>query len=66
MNECKIEVNNKQVLEISLLCGGGAAVVKKDSAGVAVEEFVISPGDFVTLLNWYRFQKSNGNENLMF
>lgn len=26
----------------------------------------ISPGDFVMMLNWYRYQKENGNENLNF
>ena len=26
----------------------------------------ISPGDFVTMLNWYNWQKRNGNEQLTF
>ena len=26
----------------------------------------ISPGDFVMMVNWYRYQKENGNENLNF
>lgn len=30
------------------------------------EEYAISPGDFVMLLNWYRYQKENGNTNLSF
>ncbi len=28
--------------------------------------FYIEPGDLVTLLNWYRYQKDNGNINLAF
>ena len=27
---------------------------------------IISPGDFITMLNWYRYQKSNGDGNLTF
>lgn len=26
----------------------------------------INPGDFVMMVNWYRYQKENGNENLNF
>ena len=26
----------------------------------------ISPGDMATMLNWYRYQKANGNTNLEF
>jgi len=26
----------------------------------------ISAGDFITMINWYRYQKDNGNERLEF
>ena len=28
--------------------------------------YKISPDDMVTMLNWYRYQKENGNEELSF
>jgi len=28
--------------------------------------FCISPGDLVSLLNWYNYQKDHGNDNLEF
>lgn len=30
------------------------------------EEYMISPGDMVMLLNWYKYQKENGNKDLSF
>jgi len=30
------------------------------------DEYIISPGDFVTMLNWYRYQKETGNTDLSF
>ena len=30
------------------------------------EEYTISPGDMVMLLNWYKCQKENGNKDLSF
>ncbi len=29
-------------------------------------ELKISPGDFITMLNWYAYQKENGNYDLCF
>jgi hypothetical protein len=60
-------VNNGRKLEVSQSCEDGPAhVVTKDSSGNAENVENISPGDFVTLLNWYRSQKNNGNVNLTF
>ncbi len=30
------------------------------------DEMEISPQDFVTLLNWYQYQKAKGNTNLFY
>ena len=29
-------------------------------------EYKINPGDFVMMLNWYRYQKENGNHILVY
>ena len=30
------------------------------------DSFNISAGDFITMINWYRYQKEHGNERLDF
>ena len=52
---------------------GGILTVHQDGHDTEINVFStntgtykISPGDFVTMLNWYRYQKENGNENLDF
>lgn len=63
----EIEVNNGQVLEIAQRNNNGEInVIKTDNQGYNVEAFSISAGDFVTMLNWYRYQKETGNTNLEF
>jgi len=37
-----------------------------DGRGVAENIYTISACDFVTMLNWYRYQKDNGNKRLDF
>jgi len=62
-----IEINNNQYLEVKQLEGGKVAVYKRNKYGALLEMgTIIEPGDFVMMLNWYRYQKDNGNENLMF
>lgn len=39
---------------------------EKDGARAVRHGEIISAGDMVTLLNWYRYQKDNGNTNLTF
>lgn len=41
-------------------------IITRDPSGAEEDHEVISPGDFVAMLNWYRYQKKNGNENLDF
>lgn len=31
-----------------------------------MDSYRISPGDFVMMLNWYKYQKEHGNEHLNF
>ncbi len=41
-------------------------LITRDSHGEEESHEIIQPGDFVMMLNWYRYQKENGNENLNF
>lgn len=52
---------------------GGILTVHQDGHDQQLEvmssnvgTFFISAGDFITMINWYRYQKSNGNLNLEF
>lgn len=64
----KVEINNGQVLEIEQPKeNGNIYITKKNSKGEQQENtFSISAGDFVTMLNWYRYQKEKGNNTLDF
>jgi len=37
-----------------------------NSKGEKLKKYVIGEGDMVTLLNWYVYQKENGNKELKF
>lgn len=63
----KLEVNNGGRLEVKYDEQRGWTVVEKyDSAGKLEERYGIEDHDFVSMLNWYRYQKENGNEALLF
>ena len=63
----KLKVNNQQVLHLTQMTADGptylTTIVGDGDVG---DTEAISPGDFVTMLNWYRYQKRNGNTNLLF
>lgn len=67
----KVNVNNQRTIEITQDQPDGAMTVTAwsvERGGIReVEyEYKIAPADFVSMLNWYRFQKENGNPNLLF
>lgn len=59
-------VNNGQHLEMEQKQDDGMIEVRRMDGDTVDNTFTISPGDMVTLLNWFRFQKDNGNINLEF
>lgn len=68
-----LDVNNDRMIRIRQQNIGGPITVRTLTAPNGpfdhrdVEnEYEISAGDMVMLLNWYRYQKSHGNENLIF
>jgi hypothetical protein len=71
MNKITIEVNNQGTLTMEQAEHDKAIEVivwdsEKDGARAVRHSEIISAGDMVTLLNWYRYQKDNGNTNLTF
>ncbi len=61
------EVNNGQTIEVFQARNDGPVYVTTlDSKGQKEIPYSISAGDFVTMLNWYRYQKDSGNINLSF
>lgn len=63
----KFKVNNGRTIEVFQAREDGPVYVTTYSSKGDEEDCeIISPGDFVMMLNWYRYQKENGNENLNF
>ena len=71
MNKITIDVNNQGTLTMEQAQHDKAIEVivwdkEKDGMREVRHGEIISAGDMVTLLNWYRYQKDNGNTNLTF
>lgn len=60
------EINNQLDLVITQAEPDGPVRVAICYEGSIEKEFVISAPDFVTMLNWYRYQKDHDNESLSF
>lgn len=61
------EVNNGRQIEVFQLNKDGPIYIFTKGADENTESTEsISAGDFITMLNWYRYQKDNGNTNLSF
>ena len=61
-----INVNNGRVLEVEQAQDNGIIEVRTVHCDTTENTFTISPADMVSLLNWFRYQKDNGNINLKF
>ena len=63
-NERQIEVKqDKSDGDVSVTTWGAP---NEDGCRDCESEYSISPGDFVIMLNWYKYQKQHGNESLNF
>ena len=58
----RIEVNNKQQIEVTQQTDGDINVDKWDSKNNKTDNYKISKGDFTMLLNYYRHKKENNEE----
>lgn len=68
-----LNTNNERVIRIRQRLIDGPITVRvlgapRDVFGSRPLEtmYEISPSDMVTMLNWYRYQKENGNDDLTF
>jgi hypothetical protein len=67
MGKISVDVNNGRKMTLEQGKHDGGIVVTTTTGKVVTDAgFTISPGDMVTLINWYRYQKGNGNTNLTF
>ena len=64
----EFEVNNGQKIVLEQLRPGGDVFVAiRGKSEIAPHEtYTSTPGDFVMMLNWYRYQKRQGNTDLIF
>jgi hypothetical protein len=61
------KVNNNRIIEVDQLYDDGLiSIVTLDSKNEIESTETISAGDFITMLNWYRYQKRTGNKTLEF
>lgn len=73
IGQTALEVNNDRRIRLSQKVIDGPITVRTLSAPddpfghrALENEYEISAGDMVMLLNWYRFQKAHGNDALVF
>lgn len=73
IGQTALEVNNDRRIRLSQKVIDGPITVRTLSAPddpfghrSLENEYEISAGDMVMLLNWYRFQKAHGNDALVF
>lgn len=61
-----LEINNGQHLEVEQMEDNGMIEVRRIDGDTVDNTFTISAGDMLTMLNWFRYQKDNGNISLEF
>jgi len=68
MEKLSFDVNNGSIIELAQFKhDGSVSMTKYDSKGnQETNTESISAGDFITMLNWYRYEKEKGNHSLNF
>jgi hypothetical protein len=66
MNKIEMAVNNGGTLTLKQHQHDGEILLARIDNNHITSIETIDPGDMVTLMNWYRYQKANGNTNLSF
>jgi len=61
-----VDINNGRTMSLEQYKHDGGIRVTTHTGAIVDSAFSLSPGDLVTLINWYRYQKDNGNPNLRF
>jgi len=67
----KFNVNNGGTMEVFQARDDGPVYVtvyepEKDGKREQRSSDIVQPGDFITIMNWYRYQEEHGNESLNF
>ena len=60
------DVNNKGILTLEQQEHDGEVLLCRIDNNHITSHETINAGDFVTILNWYRYQKDIGNDRLEF
>lgn len=68
MNKFSFNVNNGRIIELTQSeHDGSISITKYNSKGNPEKDVeTISADDFITVLNWYQYEKGKGNHNLDF
>ncbi len=66
MANITLAVNNGGILTLEQHQHDGEILLTRIDNNHITSIETIDPGDMVTLMNWYRYQKANGNTNLSF
>lgn len=66
MNKISMDINNGPKMTLEQQKHDGGIRVTTAYGKIVDNEFTISPGDMVMMVNWYRHQKDIGNDNLSF
>lgn len=62
----RIPVNNKQYIRIVSVEDGIDIYKENENGDILTQKEHISGGNFISMLNWYRYQKQQGNNDLIF
>jgi hypothetical protein len=68
INKIETEINNGRTMQLTQQQYDGKILLTTFNAksGLVDHEEEISPGDLTMMVNWYRYQKSIGNKELVF
>lgn len=66
MEEIIINVNNKQKVKVKFNVKENIQVELYNSKNILERTTTITQGHFISMLNWYYYQKENGNKDLLF
>lgn len=62
----KLEVNNGGSIKLEQLDDGNVHVTLLDGQGRHRRQYIIKQSEMVTMLNWYTYQTSEGNTDLVY
>ena len=58
----KVDINNQRTITVSQIYNGAITVTTKDNEGIQEDQYIIDECDFVSLLDYYIYQKEHNEE----